>query len=166
MTVNIHASCVMLDRAANAFDAPAEAGILLLGDSGSGKSDLVLRLIERGARLVSDDRTELFVHREFLMARAPANLASLLEIRGLGIVGLPHAREAHISLAVRLSDGALVSRLPEAERFDPPAELGAGQHIHPPMLRLSAFEASTPAKIVVAAAAHAKALFRDQRKAE
>ena len=59
--VNIHASCIRLALAAAAFGAPRSAGVLLLGDSGSGKSDLALRLIGRGAELVADDRTELHV---------------------------------------------------------------------------------------------------------
>ena len=51
--VNIHAGCVMLGR----------KGVLLLGPSGAGKSELALRLIDDGARLVADDRTDLFVRR-------------------------------------------------------------------------------------------------------
>ena len=47
---NVHATCVVLAKAAVPFGARATAGILLLGRSGSGKSDLALRLIALGAK--------------------------------------------------------------------------------------------------------------------
>ena len=59
MTANIHATCIRIARAGKVFGAPASAGVLILGESGAGKSDLALRLIGRGAELVADDRTEL-----------------------------------------------------------------------------------------------------------
>ena len=57
--VNIHASCVVCARAGAAFGVPEDAGVLLLGESGSGKSEAALRLIAIGAKLVADDRCEL-----------------------------------------------------------------------------------------------------------
>ena len=65
MKTNIHASCVALGN----------KGVLLLGDSGAGKSDLALRLIDGGAKLVTDDRTDLSVRNGKLFARAPVILA-------------------------------------------------------------------------------------------
>jgi HPr kinase/phosphorylase len=85
------------------------AGVLLMGPPGSGKSDLLLRLLDRGFELVADDRVEI----DDGMARAPMALAGLLEIRGLGIVRLPHARQARLALAVRLVAGGEVPRVPE-----------------------------------------------------
>ena len=79
-TVNIHATCVLLESAAAAFGASRAAGVLLLGKSGAGKSDLALQLIALGAKLVSDDRTELFVERGKLFARAPQSIAGLIEV--------------------------------------------------------------------------------------
>src|SRR5262249_24908351 len=73
-TVNIHATCVVLAHAAGTFGASRDAGVLLLGKSGSGKSDLALRLISRGAILVSDDRTELCEQGGHLVAKPPAPL--------------------------------------------------------------------------------------------
>jgi HPr kinase/phosphorylase len=163
--VTIHASSVLLASAGRAFGAPPEAGILILGPSGSGKSDLALRLIERGAALVSDDRTELFVRDDRLCARAPAALAGLLEVRGLGIVQLPYAPEACVAVVVQLVAPSEIERFPESERYEPPADLTIGAELHPPLLRLAAQEASAPARIALAAAAHAKALFRTQCKA-
>jgi serine kinase of HPr protein (carbohydrate metabolism regulator) len=161
--VNIHASCVVLAEAAKAFDAPQDAGVLLLGDSGKGKSDLALRLIERGARLVADDRAEIFARDGALFARAPESLAGLMEVRGLGIVAQPFATEARIALAVEMIEEGYVPRMPQAERYMTPPELALNEDERPPLLWLAPFEASAPAKIVLAAAAFSKALFREHR---
>jgi HPr kinase/phosphorylase len=103
----IHASCV----------ARGEAGVLLLGPPGSGKSDLALRLLDHGFSLVADDRVDI----EEGMARPPQGLAGLLEVRGLGIVSLPHAEATRLVLAVALAGD--VPRLPapaREERFGLP----------------------------------------------
>src|SRR5437764_14856355 len=76
----IHASCV----------ARGEAGVLLLGPPRSGKSDLVLRLLQCGFTLVADDQVQI----ENGVGRAPFGLAGMLEVRGLGIVSLPYAEQA------------------------------------------------------------------------
>lgn len=161
--VNIHASCVLLGDAGKPFGAPENAGILLLGESGKGKSDLALRLMECGAKLVADDRTELFVRDNVLFARAPKSLAGLLEVRGLGVVALPFATEARIALAVEMMEEGYVPRMPERERYLPPPELSIHEDERPPLIWLAPFEASAPAKIALAAAAFSKALFREHR---
>jgi serine kinase of HPr protein (carbohydrate metabolism regulator) len=161
--VNIHASCVQLGDAGKSFGAPHDAGILILGESGSGKSDLALRLIERGARLVSDDRTDLFAEDGALMACAPASLAGLIEARGVGIVALPFAAQARIALVVTLIEPGEVPRLPRQEFYRTPPELALADAAHPPLIRLCAHEFAATAKISLAAAAFAKALFRDSR---
>jgi HPr kinase/phosphorylase len=97
--MQIHASCAARDG----------AGVLLLGTPGSGKSDLLLRLLDRGFMLVADDRVEI----EDGIARPPAALAGLLEVRGLGIVRLPHLAAARLALAVELGGG---ERLPAPAR--------------------------------------------------
>ena len=153
--VNIHATCVLLGRAGVAFGAPATCGILLLGKSGAGKSDVALRLIALGARLVSDDRTDLFLERSKLFARAPKRIAGLIEARGLGVVALPHATKARIALAVSLERPK--SRLPLREIYQAPLGLSAAV----PLIRLAPFEASTPAKIALAAAAFENNRFRE-----
>ena len=100
MSVTVHATTVTIgDRA-----------VLLMGESGAGKSDLALRLIDRGARLVSDDYTRLDDEGGVLVARSPATIAGKLEIRGIGIVAVPHEAQACVALAVRL--GA-EERMPE-----------------------------------------------------
>ena len=162
--MNIHASCVRLENAAEAFGAPKDAGVLLLGDSGSGKSDLALRLIERGGMLVADDRTELFVQDKALFAKAAARLEGLLEVRGVGILELPHAPQARIALVVRAASHPDMARLPEPERYDPPEGIVLAPSLRPPLLHVALLDSSAPARIVAAVAAHAKALFRHDRK--
>ena len=80
----LHATCVALDGR----DGPL--GVLLRGPSGAGKSDLALRLIDRGARLVADDQCEVKVEDGAAgsrwIARAPAAIVGVLEVRGLGLM--------------------------------------------------------------------------------
>jgi len=153
--VNIHASCVLIARAGQSFGAAHDAGVLLVGASGSGKSDLALRLIEQGAILVSDDRTELTLQDGKLFARAPANIRGLIEVRHAGIVALPHAPRARIALAVELDSSP--PRLPGREDYKAPWDLP----VPVPLLRLAPFEASAPAKVALAVASFERKLFRE-----
>lgn len=138
--LNIHASCIALP-----VDG-AWCGVLLRGPSGAGKSDLALRLIDSGARLVADDRTDLTSEGGDLMARPPAVLSGLIEVRGIGILRL-HADQVLAAVAVRLVvdlvPAIAVERMPET-LFD----ILCGIRI--PLCQLTAFEASTPAKIRLA----------------
>jgi HPr kinase/phosphorylase len=83
----------------------------VLGPAGSGKSDLVLRLLDRGFDLVADDRVEI----DQDMARAPASLAGLIEVRGLGVLRLPYVPEARLALVVDVA--ARLVRLPAPARY-------------------------------------------------
>jgi hypothetical protein len=151
--LNIHASCVVLGRAGEPFGAPHDLGVLILGESGAGKSDLALRLIANGAMLVADDRCDLFVSADVLHARVPPKLQGMIEIRGAGIVNLPHRTCARIGLAVRLVPPGTISRLPELTRYRPPDPLAVPESRWPTEIAIVAFEASAPAKIAAAAAA-------------
>jgi hypothetical protein len=131
--------------------------VLLLGDSGSGKSDVALRLITMGAKLVSDDQTMLFMEGGRLLAEAPANLSGHMEIRGLGIVQIDKAPAAPVVLAIRLEGDAAIARMPGPAFYSPPSGLQADVKV--PMLTLNAYEASTPAKIAAAAAVLAHGTF-------
>lgn len=124
----VHASCVAIGG----------RGILLAGRSGAGKSDLALRLIDRGARLVSDDYTELRRVGDTLLARAPAAIAGKIELRGVGIVELEPEPDVAVCLFADLDSAP--ERLPE-----PAAVRIAG--IDVPSVALSALEPSAPLKL-------------------
>ena len=126
----IHASCVSVNNKA----------ILLLGYSGSGKSDLALRLIDSGAQLVSDDYVEIKLDKNKLIASPPEKLEGLIEARGIGILTLPFIRYIELKLAVNLVAREKIERMPEPQFFD------CLEH-KLPLLSLHAFDASTPAKI-------------------
>lgn len=157
VVANVHATCVRLARAGLSFRAAAGAGILILGRSGAGKSDLALRLIAAGAELVSDDRTELFVRRGRLFARPPKSIAGQMEIRGIGIVNLPHAKQASVLLVVELARS--VERMPHAGIYRPPQDLRLTRLNWPPLVKVVAHEASAPAKVMAAVAAIACGTF-------
>ncbi|MFO1209558.1 MAG: serine kinase [Amaricoccus sp.] len=90
----------------------AGRGILILGASGAGKSQLALGLIGRGAALVADDRVVLTRRGAALVATAPAAIAGLVEARGLGILRLPAVPEAPLALVLDL-DRPAAARMPQ-----------------------------------------------------
>jgi serine kinase of HPr protein (carbohydrate metabolism regulator) len=128
----LHATCVELRR----------TGIILLGPSGSGKSDLALRLIDRGAHLVADDQLAVERRGDRLLGHPAEHLAGLLEVRGFGIVRLPW-RVCALGLAVGLDPVGPLPRLPEPECYD---LLG----VRLPYLRLDPRAPSACAKIRLA----------------
>jgi len=131
----IHASCVAVGGRA----------VLLAGRSGAGKSDLALRLIDRGAVLVSDDYTLVRRTAAGLLASPPATIAGQIEVRGLGVLPLPYLAEAPVALLIDLDQP--VSRMPA----DPlQSRLIAGVAV--PLLALAALEASAPYKVELALA--------------
>ena len=145
------------------FGVPRDAGVLILGPSGAGKSDLALRLINEGAKLVADDRVELFVFRRHLHARPPKKTAGLLEIRGVGILEIPHTNKVRIALAVELVQK--LARLPEHCHYVPP-KLSLPTDSNPPLVRLCPYESSATAKIGASVAAFAHKRFRESVERE
>jgi HPr kinase/phosphorylase len=143
--IRAHGTCIAIDGEA----------VLLRGQPGSGKSDLALRLIDAGARLVADDETELSRSGNDIVAQAPAAIAGRIEIRGVGILACPSIAAAPLRLVVDLVPATEIERLPEALSC-----LYLAQSI--PLLRLAPFEASTPAKIRFALRALAGAAWRPE----
>lgn len=131
--IRVHGTSVALDG----------GGVLLRGPSGSGKSDLALRLIDHGAWLVADDQTELRREGGKVLASAPATIAGQIEVRGLGILRVPHIASAALHLVVDLVRPAAIERLPERRCCD---LLGCAV----PVIALAPFEASAVAKLRMA----------------
>ncbi|CAH1658614.1 HPr kinase/phosphorylase [Chelatococcus asaccharovorans] len=122
----IHASCVVI----------GEKGILIRGSSGSGKSTLARRLITeslrdgRFAALVADDRVRVMPCNGRILAEAPAAIAGMIEVRGLGIVNVNFEPACIVRLVVDCEE-AYPERMPDAA-----AQRAAISGIELPRLRL------------------------------
>lgn len=140
IAIEFHATAVAIDG----------AGILLRGRSGTGKSDLALRLVDGGALLIGDDRVRLELRAGKVWvgpsAEAPAELRHRLEVRGLGIFALPGAAEAPLALVADLLPGRNLDRLPGPQTC---RYLG----LDLPLVMLDPFLASAAAKLRLAARA-------------
>lgn len=122
----------------------AGGGIMLCGPSGAGKSDLALRLIEAGGELIADDYTHLQPAPDGrLMARCPPALAGRIEVRGIGIITLPHCPQGTIDLGFDLMAHDRIERLP-----DPDWRLIAGVKV--PFWPLDPFAAAAVIKVRLA----------------
>ncbi|MBB4615947.1 HPr kinase/phosphorylase [Sphingomonas abaci] len=130
-STTIHATCVAIRGRA----------VLISGPSGSGKSDLALRLIDRGAVLVSDDYTILTRTGDELCATPPATIAGQMEVRGIGVIARPYMTDIPVALIVRID--AEVPRMPDDRRH---AILGVAIR----EIALAPFPAATPIKIELA----------------
>lgn len=128
----VHASAVAIDGRA----------VLISGPSGSGKSDLTLRLLDRGFTLVSDDQTLVKREGERLIASAPPIIAGKLEIRGIGIVEMDHTGDVPIALLVELTSE--IQRLPDDSRERPIAGIPL------PLVSIDAMSASAASKVALA----------------
>ena len=129
----IHATAVALEGDA----------IVLRGPPGAGKSDLALRLIENGARLIADDQALLRRADNHVLVRAPAAVAGLIEVRGVGILRVDYLDEAPLALVVDLVPSTEVERIPD-DRF----EVMLGLPIR--VIALAPFEVSAVAKLRLA----------------
>ena len=128
----LHASTVALDGRA----------VLISGPSGSGKSDLALRLLDRGFTLVSDDQTIVRKEGNKLIASAPPTIHGRLEIRGIGIVEMETVSNVPVALFVELTSD--IQRIPDDSR----ERLVLDVNI--PLISVDAMTASAPSKVAVA----------------
>lgn len=128
----LHASTVALDGRA----------VMICGPSGSGKSDLALRMLDRGFTLVSDDQTIVRRDNGRLLASAPPTIHGKLEIRGIGIVDLEVVSDVPLALVVELTSD--IQRLPDDER----ERLLLGVSV--PLVSIDAMTASAPSKVAMA----------------
>ena len=88
----IHSTSVVID----------DNGVLILGDSGSGKSDLALRLIDNGATLISDDISICRKNSNNIYLYCPPEIKGLLEVREIGIITVPFVESIKLRLVVNL----------------------------------------------------------------
>ncbi len=116
--------------------------IALLGKSGSGKSDLALRLIDRGATLIGDDYLKIIVENDAVTVCPVDNILNKLEVRGIGITEIPSSGPAVLALCI------VLDKAPERLPFDFQTINVAGYDI--PAIALSAFEASAVIKVELA----------------
>lgn len=128
----VHATTVAIDGRA----------VLISGPSGSGKSDLALRLLDRGFTLVSDDRTAIHRDGDRLYASAPPALAGKIEVRGIGIIDMESVSGVPVALFVELTSD--IQRLPDDRRERP--ILG----VLIPLVSIDAMTASAPSKVALA----------------
>ena len=129
---NLHATAIALDGRA----------VLISGPSGSGKSDLALRMLDRGFVLVSDDRTIVRKEGTRLIASAPETIKGKLEVRGVGIVEMEHQNNLPVALVVELTRD--IQRMPDENR----ERMLLGIAI--PLVNIDAMTASAPSKVAVA----------------
>jgi len=129
-TVLVHATAIAIEGAA----------ILLRGPPGAGKSDLALRLIDGGARLVADDQAALRRSENQILVGAPETISGLIEVRGIGILRVDPIETAPLALLVDLVPSAEIERIPASRVED---LLG----VSIPLIALAPFEASAAAKI-------------------
>ena len=128
----IHASTVALEGRA----------VLISGPSGSGKSDLTLRLLDRGFTLVSDDQTIVRRDGDRLIASSPPTIKGKLEVRGIGILDMESVNDVPIGLYVELTSE--ITRLPDDWRERP--ILG----VLLPLVSVDALTASAACKVSLA----------------
>lgn len=128
----VHGACVAIDGRA----------VLIEGRSGEGKSDLALRLIDRGARLVADEQVICQRQDGTLIASPTAQAAGRIEVRGLGIVEMPHAERVPVDLLIVILDSP--------PRFPDDARKRRIAGVDVPVLPLAALEPSAPIKVELA----------------
>lgn len=116
--------------------------VMIEGRSGSGKSDLALRLIDRGARLVSDDYTIARRQGTTLLASPPPNISGKMEVRGIGLVEIENVSDVPVCLIVQLFD--TVDRMPPV----PEKRVVAGVAV--PVMKIAPMENSAPIKVELA----------------
>lgn len=125
----VHASTVSIDGRA----------VLIAGRPGSGKSDLALRLIDRGAVLVSDDYTIITRSGDRLLASPPETIRGRIEVRGIGLVEMVFETAVPVTLVIDIDQP--VPRMPEPDQSRLLADIAV------PMFALAAYEASAPIKV-------------------
>ncbi|MCC3860278.1 HPr kinase/phosphorylase [Pseudemcibacter aquimaris] len=128
----LHATCVCFQN----------KGILIMGDSGSGKSDLALRIIDAGGILVSDDYVEVDEVDGNIVATTAPNIEGMIEVRGVGLINVDYQKRTDIDLVINLVPLKEIDRLPEEKFY-------SHNNATIPMYDFYGFEVSAFAKLKV-----------------
>lgn len=161
----VWAGSLTLHATALAF---ADRGVLLVGKSGSGKSDLALRAVAAAAqfaalglpaaRLIADDMVLASTVDGYLTAGDRPSLHGLLEVRGVGIVALatdlivPKFNTVRVALIVELVAPGAVERMPEPRTIVVRGNAAPFRQVTLPLVALAPFEPSAPLKLGLALA--------------
>ena len=131
--LKIHGTCVAMGNEA----------ILFRGPSGSGKSDLAVRVSNGGGTLVSDDQTIIVRQEDELIMSSPENIRDKIEVRGVGIINMPAKKEVRLGLVLDMMPSEKIDRIPIPQFC---WYLG----LKVPVLGLQPFENSAPLKVQLA----------------
>jgi serine kinase of HPr protein (carbohydrate metabolism regulator) len=117
------------------------SGLLITGPSGSGKSDLTLRLMDAGWSLVGDDYCNVWAEDDCLWAKPHDNTKGKVEVRGLGIIDVPFAPKTKIV--------GMIELMPNIDEIDrmPKITQKKQENINLFYLKVYPFEQSAPIKI-------------------
>ena len=107
MSETVHATAVLVGA----------DGVLIRGESGAGKSALALALIERGGRLIADDRITLSLCHDRIVASAAQATFGMIELRGRGVISVAHERAGVIRLIADIVDEEGLERMPEQHQL-------------------------------------------------
>lgn len=132
---NIHGTCVVYQ----------DKGILFIGKSGSGKSDIALRMImNKDAKLLADDRVDIREENDSIIASPPPAILGMMEVRGIGLCRFEPVLQAKISLVVELvEDRNQITRLPSNQYYQ---IMG----VDVPQMKIYPFDASSIDKVILA----------------
>jgi len=115
------------------------SGVLLLGPSGSGKSDLALRLVDRGAKLICDDVVHIENNNSLPQLACAPNIAGKIEVRGIGICPIDFVDSAPLRLVVQLAQ--------HVDRMPPEHQRITIAGYSTPIFKLSPFQPSSAIKV-------------------
>lgn len=128
----VHATAVAIDG----------KGILIIGSSGSGKSDLAIHLIDRGAILISDDQVIVSRKQGKVTLNPPANIAGKIELYSLGIHEVEYASDLPLVMVVRLVD--------KSDRYPLDRQTYQILDFHLPLITLDSYRSTAPIKVEMA----------------
>ena len=89
-------------------------GVVILGNSGAGKSSLAIKLISMGAKLISDDQTHFKFKENKIIISKPETTPNFIEARGIGLIKVPFVVSSKLFCFVKITNLEL-NRLPNAK---------------------------------------------------